>query len=88
MAKKAKAKATDNAPEQDQKAPEVVDTPAPAPEQVQPQVEDIEVETAGDYQLFDLLTNQVYAHDGITKCKSDNPFVIKELDKGRLKKVG
>lgn len=78
------------APEQE--APQTAETAAsPEPNMVpQPKAPDtttIEVETAGDYQLFDLMTNDVYAHDKPTKCDPNNPFVKRELAKGRLKVV-
>ena len=47
-----------------------------------------EYETTGDFQLFDVSTRTMVPHDGTAKLMNTNPFVIDNLKKKKLKKVG
>lgn len=45
-------------------------------------------ETTGDFQLFDIATNQIVPFDGKLELFSNSPFVVTNVANGKLKKVG
>jgi len=46
-----------------------------------------EYETTGEFQLYDVNTNITVPHDGKAKLNSNSSFVIKNLERKKLKKV-
>lgn len=44
-------------------------------------------ETTGEFQLYDVNTNITVPHDGKAKLNSNSAFVIKNLERKKLKKV-
>lgn len=47
----------------------------------------IEVETTGNFQLYDASTRTLIAAEGTTKVPSNSQFVERNLERGKLKKA-
>lgn len=62
--------------------------PAAAPKAKQTdEVQMIEVETTGDFQLYDATTGTLFPFDESVEVKENNPFVVRQLERKQLKKV-
>jgi hypothetical protein len=47
----------------------------------------ISVETTGDFQLFDATTQTLFPHNKSVKVPANSPFVIRNIERGKLKKA-
>lgn len=51
------------------------------------EAEEIQVETTGEFQLYDPVTQTLYVADGKTKGRENDQFIQTNIKRGKLKKV-